>query len=116
MININMQIEVKRSTDYWDTDGTSRKAVPEDVVELSEDLYICDEEIPGYSSKIARLISGVRGSTELGWHHDPDWLTVCPINSEYAIFRGIRKKNITKVDKTNNALLEILRETYDRRC
>ena len=109
-----MQIEVKRpNNDYWDDSGTSRKIVPDDIVELSEELYICDEEIPGigYSSKIARLISGVRGSTEIGWHHDPDWVTVCPINSEYAIFRGIRKSDITKVDVSNNALLEILRDT-----
>ena len=111
-ININMQIEVKRSTDSWD-DGTSRKIVPDDVVELSEELYLCDEDIPGFSepSKIVRLISGVRGSTELGWHFDQGYVTVCPINSEYAIFRGIRKSKIKKVDVTNNALLEILRET-----
>ena len=108
-----MQIEVRRSVDYWDSDGTPRRIVPEDFVELSEDLYMCDEEIPGigYSSKIARLISGVRGSTELGWHHDPDWVTVCPIDSKYAVFRGIRKSDITKVDASNNALLEILRDT-----
>lgn len=108
-----MQIEVRRSIDYWNDNGTSRKVVPDDFVELSEDLYMCDEEIPGLgcSSKIARLISGVRGSTELGWHHDSDWVTVCPVNSEYAVFRGIRKSEITKVDASNNALLEILRET-----
>ncbi len=108
-----MQIEVRRSTGYWDDNGTSRKVVPDDTVELSEDLYICDEEIPGVgsSSKIVRLISGVRGSTEIGWHFDSEFVTVCPVNSEYAIFRGIRKSKIKKVDVTNNALLEILRDT-----
>ncbi len=109
-----MKIEVKRPTDdYWDTSGTPKKIVPDDVVELSEDLYICDEEIPGIvsSSKIVRLITGVRGSTELGWHFDSEFVTVCPINSKYAVFRGIRKSKIRKVDVTNDALLEILRET-----
>lgn len=109
-----MQIEVRRSTnDYWDNSGTSRKVVPDDMVELSEDLYLCDEEIPGIasSSKIVRLISGVRGCTEIGWHFDSKYVTVCPINSEYAIFRGIRKSKIRKVDVTNDALLDILRET-----
>ena len=114
-----MQIEVKRATDYWDDNGTSRKVVPDDMVELSEDLYLCDEEVPGLvginginsKSKVVRLIRGVRGSTELGWHFDSEYVTVCPINSRYAVFRGIRKSKIKKVDVTNDALLEILRDT-----
>lgn len=119
LINIIMQIEVKRSTDFWDSSGTSKKVVPEDVVELSEDLYLCDEKLgrgeydgrTTEASRIVRLISGVRGSTELGWHFDSEYVTVCPINAEYAVFRGIRKSKIKKVDVTNDALLEILRET-----
>jgi len=106
-----MQIEVKRATAYWE-DGIGRKIVPDDFVELSEDLYLCDEEILGLekTTKIVRLISGVRGSTELGWHHDSEWVTVCPVNSKFAIFRGVRKTQIQKVDVTNDALLEILRD------
>ena len=112
-----MQIEVKRSTDYWDYDNAgaySRKQVPDDFVELSEDLYYCDDYLPGFGNdekKIVRLISGVRGCTELGWHFNPDWVSVCPIHSEYAIFRGVRRSMIKKVDATNDTLFDILRET-----
>lgn len=107
-----MKIKVKWASDYWE-DGTSDKVVFADEVELSADLYLCDEEIlgDGAPSRIVRLISGIRGSTELGFHFDEDWVTVCPINTEYAIFRGVRKSKIKKVEVTNNALLEILRET-----
>ena len=110
-----MQIEVKRSNDYWNDSGCyTRKVVPDDFVELSEELYLCDEKIPGMGDlkgRACRLISGIRGSTELGWHFSPGWVTICPINSDYAVFRGIRKEDLKKVDASNDTLLEILRET-----
>ncbi len=110
---MTIKIQVKRANNYWHSDGTSEKVVPDDEVELSDDLYLCNNEIiePSVkSTKIVRLISGIEGSTELGYHFHEDWVTDCPINAEYAIFRGVHKTKIQKVDETNNSLFEILKE------
>lgn len=107
-----MKIKVFRSTDYWKL-GTSTKIVPSDEVDLSDELYVCDEKFHDLhikETRICRLISGIKGNDELGYHFTDGWITVCPINAKYAIFRGVHKSQLQKVDDTNNTLLEILRE------
>ena len=117
-----MKIKVYRCEDYW-REGTSRKIVPDDVVELSEELYLCEEKIrnrkipEGTETRICRLISGVHGSSELGFHfakedsNGDEWVTVCPVDVEYAVFWGTRKSTLIRVDDSNDSLLQILRET-----
>ena len=111
-----MKIQVFRCEDYW-REGTSRKIVPDDVVELSDELYLCEEKITnrkipeGTETRICRLISGIKGHEELGWHFAEGWVTVCPVDVEYAIFWGTLKSTLQRVDESNDSLFDILRET-----
>lgn len=110
-----MKIIVLRHHSYYHVEGAiADSVVPKEEVNLSEDVYMCDEPVQGPGSgprsKFVRLISGLQDNDELGWHPSKGWTSVCPIDANYAMYRGIENSNLIKVDASNDGILDLLRE------
>jgi hypothetical protein len=81
-----------------------------EVCNLSGDIYVItgDGHPAGdyQSGTKVRLISGVNGNSTPGWHYNPEYATVCRIDSDHAEFLGFKRTQL-KLLWTEQELLEL---------